>query len=84
MVLVAVRGLNQYLHNFMRTFTLPLYYFSMHFLDQVMTTLDDPYPRVYLSQPMSHNDSVNTPTTSSTYLKYLMPEEEIRWVGHRD
>jgi len=44
-----------------------------------MTTLDDPYPRLYLSQPISHSDSVNTPTTSPSYLKYLMPEEEIRW-----
>lgn len=38
------------------------------------------YPRCYLSEPMTHEDSVSVEATPTIHAHYFMPEEEIRYV----
>ena len=38
------------------------------------------YPRCFLEMALSHDKSVDVPTTPPINVKYFMPEEEIRYV----
>ena len=44
----------------------------------------DAYPRCYLSEPVTHEDSVTVEATPTTHAKYYMPEEEIRYVSDKE
>lgn len=39
------------------------------------------YPRCFLETALSHDKSLDVPTTPPTHVQYYMPEEEIRYVG---
>jgi NAD+ synthase (glutamine-hydrolysing) len=44
-----------------------------------MQTMEaESYPRCFLEVALSHDKSVDVPTTPPTHVQYYMPEEEIR------
>ena len=46
-----------------------------------MQTMEaESYPRCFLEIALSHDKSVDMPTTPPTHVQYYMPEEEIRYV----
>ena len=46
-----------------------------------MQTMEaESYPRCFLETALSHDKSVDVPTTPPTHVQYYMPEEEIRYI----